>query len=123
MSEPDADHHRYRALLRAADDEPKRLALIQLLIDEGARDRFAARLKPSKPEPLPEYQRFLPFAAPLPAQRASHEVAGAGPPPRCGENPQCWGGGDGPKYVQGPVRVVGTDHFHLDSNGDGVGCE
>ena len=33
------------------------------------------------------------------------------------------GGGDGPKYVQGPVRVVGTDHFQLDSNGDGVGCE
>ena len=81
MSEPDADHHRYRALLRDADDEPKRLALIQLLIDEGARDRFAARLKPSKPEPLPEYQRFLPFAAPLPAQRASHEVAGPAPHP------------------------------------------
>ena len=81
MSEPDADHHRYRALLRDADDEPKRLALIQLLIDEGARDRFAARLKPSKPEPLPEFQRFLPFAAPLPAQRASRDVAGPAPHP------------------------------------------
>ena len=29
----------------------------------------------------------------------------------------------GPKYVQGPVRVVGTDHYRLDSNGDGVACE
>ncbi len=32
------------------------------------------------------------------------------------------GGGDGPKFV-GPVRVVGTDHFNLDSDGDGIGCE
>lgn len=36
----------------------------------------------------------------------------------------CKGGsGDGPKYVRGPVRIVGTDHFGLDSGGDGVGCE
>lgn len=77
MSEADADHHRYRALLRDADDEPKRLALIQLLIDEGARDRLAVRLKPSRPEPSPEYEPFVPFAAPMPAQRlvTSHEVA------------------------------------------------
>ena len=51
MSEADADHHRYRALLRDADDEPKRLALIQLLIDEGARDNLAAQLKRSRSEP------------------------------------------------------------------------
>src|SRR6185437_1190767 len=62
MSEADADHHRYRALLRDADDEPKRLALIQLLIDERARDRLAVRLKPSRPEPSPEYEPFVPFA-------------------------------------------------------------
>jgi hypothetical protein len=43
MSEPDVDHYRYRALLKAADDEPKRLALIQLLIGEGARDKQAAK--------------------------------------------------------------------------------
>ena len=32
------------------------------------------------------------------------------------------GGGDGPRYV-GRVRVVGTDHFGLDTDGDGIGCE
>jgi len=32
------------------------------------------------------------------------------------------GGGDGPKYVQGPVRVSGSDPYGLDSDGDGVGC-
>jgi hypothetical protein len=81
MSEADADHHRYRALLRDADDEPKRLALIQLLIDERARDRLAVRLQPTRPEPLPEYGPFVPFAAPMPAQRlvTSHEVAKPAP--------------------------------------------
>ena len=36
----------------------------------------------------------------------------------------CAGGsGNGPYYVRGPVYVVGTDHYRLDSDGDGVGCE
>lgn len=36
----------------------------------------------------------------------------------------CEGGsGDGPAYVQGPVRVVGSDIYDLDSDGDGFGCE
>jgi len=36
----------------------------------------------------------------------------------------CAGGtGDGPAYVQGPVRVIGTDVYRLDSDGDGIGCE
>ncbi|HEX6498054.1 MAG TPA: G5 domain-containing protein [Micromonosporaceae bacterium] len=33
------------------------------------------------------------------------------------------GGGNGPAYVQGPVRVVGTDIYDLDRDGDGIGCE
>jgi resuscitation-promoting factor RpfB len=36
----------------------------------------------------------------------------------------CAGGsGNGPKYVDGPVRVTGSDPYGLDDNGDGVGCE
>jgi len=36
----------------------------------------------------------------------------------------CAGGsGDGPAYVQGPVRVVGTDIYGLDRDGDGIGCD
>jgi hypothetical protein len=36
----------------------------------------------------------------------------------------CAGGtGDGPDYVQGPIQVVGDDHYGLDSNGDGVACQ
>lgn len=36
------DYHRYRQLLADAVDENKRLALINLLIEERARDRLAA---------------------------------------------------------------------------------
>ncbi len=36
----------------------------------------------------------------------------------------CAGGsGDGPAYVDGPVRVTGTDIYDLDRDGDGVACD
>ncbi|TDE02600.1 hypothetical protein E1269_21550 [Jiangella asiatica] len=36
----------------------------------------------------------------------------------------CAGGsGNGPSYADGPVNVVGSDIYDLDSNSDGVGCE
>ncbi|MEW2354104.1 G5 domain-containing protein [Spirillospora sp. NPDC029432] len=36
----------------------------------------------------------------------------------------CAGGsGDGPGYVQGPVRVVGSDIHDLDRDGDGIACD
>jgi lamin tail-like protein len=58
------------------------------------------------------------------------------PPPRCDPNykgacldPEasdydCTGGeGDGPEYVEGPIAIVGEDHFDLDGDGDGIACE
>ena len=33
------------------------------------------------------------------------------------------GNGNGPAYVQGPVRVVGVDIYGLDRDGDGIACE
>jgi hypothetical protein len=36
----------------------------------------------------------------------------------------CAGGsGNGPAYVDGPVRVVGSDIYGLDADDDGYGCE
>jgi hypothetical protein len=35
------DHDRYRSLIAAADNEEKRLALIDLLVAEKARDKLA----------------------------------------------------------------------------------
>ncbi len=37
------DYHRYRKLLAEAVDEPKRLALIDLLVEERAMDRLEAQ--------------------------------------------------------------------------------
>jgi hypothetical protein len=37
------DYHRYRQLLADAVDDDKRLALINLLIEERAKDRLAAQ--------------------------------------------------------------------------------
>ncbi len=36
----------------------------------------------------------------------------------------CAGGsGNGPKYVRGPVKVVGRDPYRLDRDNNGYGCE
>ena len=60
--------------------------------------------------------------------------AQSGPTRRCDPNytgcvpiasdVDCAGGsGNGPAYVQGPVRVIGQDIYDLDADGDGWGCE
>jgi hypothetical protein len=45
MSHSDAGYNfdRYRRLLAEADDEPKRMAFIDLLIEEKARDKLAVQ--------------------------------------------------------------------------------
>ena len=50
MNRPDSefDYPRYRKLLAEAVDEPRRLALINLLIDERARDKLAAQATQQK---------------------------------------------------------------------------
>ncbi|WP_243713107.1 G5 domain-containing protein [Actinomadura sp. 6K520] len=36
----------------------------------------------------------------------------------------CAGGsGNGPAYVRGPVRIIGSDIYDLDRDGDGIACE
>ena len=40
------------------------------------------------------------------------------------EDYDCAGGsGNGPRYVEGPLRVRPPDQFDLDRDGDGIGCE
>ncbi|MFF0367262.1 MULTISPECIES: hypothetical protein [unclassified Micromonospora] len=33
------------------------------------------------------------------------------------------GGGNGPAYVTGPVKVIGDDIYDLDRDNDGYGCD
>ncbi|WP_210405405.1 excalibur calcium-binding domain-containing protein [Rhodophyticola sp. CCM32] len=41
-----------------------------------------------------------------------------------GPDVDCAGGsGNGPIYVRGPIRVVGSDPYRLDRDGDGIACE
>lgn len=41
-----------------------------------------------------------------------------------GPDVDCAGGsGNGPRYVQGPVYVTGSDPYRLDADHDGIGCE
>lgn len=56
------------------------------------------------------------------ASRCDPNYSGACRDPNASEYDCAGGGGDGPKYVQGPIRVVGTDQHGLDGNGDGIAC-
>ena len=41
-----------------------------------------------------------------------------------GDDVDCAGGsGNGPRYVDGPVYVNGSDPYGLDGDGDGIGCD
>lgn len=87
--------------------------------------------KVDKPKPAQSQQtvrQITPKSAPEPAPAPK-------PRPSCDPNyseacvpiasdVDCAGGsGNGPSYVSGPVRVIGSDIYDLDRNGDGVGCE
>ncbi len=84
---------------------------------------------PVAPDPGP-----VPKPAPAPKPAPSPKPAPAPAPQTCtpGYDPclppasdyDCAGGkGNGPKYVNGPVRVTGSDPYGLDRDGDGIGCE
>jgi hypothetical protein len=62
--------------------------------------------------------------APPPPPPPSTDCQGYSPCLPPGPDVDCAGGsGDGPRYVNGPVNVNGSDPYGLDSDGDGVGCE
>jgi hypothetical protein len=70
--EPGSSEDRYRALLKDANTEQKQLALIQLLIDEGARDKLRAKRIDSERRELANLEpwRSISAFADLPAQSA-----------------------------------------------------
>ena len=75
------DLERYRTLLKNADDETKRLALIDLLMAERARDKLATRSKPVETEPpstqvLPIRSHSAPFEAKVPPPESQNTLAG-----------------------------------------------
>ena len=70
----------------------------------------------------------------LALEDAAHAAPRRGAEPACtegydpcippGPDVDCAGGsGNGPRYVEGPIRVTGSDPYGLDRDGDGIGCE
>jgi hypothetical protein len=61
-------------------------------------------------------------APPPTTQSCDPNYAGACLDPSSADYDCAGGSGNGPDYT-GYVRVVGTDHYGLDADGDGVACE
>jgi hypothetical protein len=80
------------------------------------RKTSGARVRLSKSE--------CPAPAPKPSPPPPTDCQGYSPCLPPGPDVDCrGGGGDGPRYVDGPVYVTGSDPYGLDTDGDGVGCE
>jgi hypothetical protein len=62
--------------------------------------------------------------APEPAPASGCDSNYSGPCVPIASDVDCAGGsGNGPAYVQGPVRIVGSDIYDLDRDGDGIACD
>jgi len=86
------------------------------------------------PAPPPPAQQAVPKPVPVPAKPAPAPKPPPQPQPQCDPNysgcvpiasdVDCAGGsGNGPAYVAGPIRVIGSDIYGLDNDNDGVACE
>ena len=60
---------------------------------------------------------------PRPASNAGCDPNYSGCVPIASDVDCVGGSGNGPAYVEGPVRVIGRDIYGLDFDGDGIGCE
>jgi micrococcal nuclease len=70
-----------------------------------------------------ECHRSRPRPSPSPRPRPRN-CQGYSPCISPGPDVDCAGGsGNGPRYVNGPVQVNGSDPYDLDRDGDGVGCD
>lgn len=67
--------------------------------------------------------RVCPKPAPPPQANCDPNYSGACLDPNAYDYDCAGGSGDGPKYVSGPITVVGNDHYGLDRDGDNVACE
>ncbi|MFC7613241.1 hypothetical protein ACFQV2_06075 [Actinokineospora soli] len=78
----------------------------------------------TKPKPKPTTPKPAPAPPPPPETTESDcdpNYSGCVP---IASDVDCEGGsGNGPAYVAGPVRVIGSDIYGLDRDDDGIGCE
>jgi hypothetical protein len=118
---------------KAAADKAAQEAAAKAAAEQAAAE--AARQEAAAAEAVRQQQAAA--AAAAAAAKAAVPVRPAAPAAPSGCDPNysggcvpiasdvdCAGGsGNGPAYVSGPVRVVGSDIYGLDRDGDGLGCE
>lgn len=80
-------------------------------------------------QPVTEVTSVGTYVAPPPPEPAPAQPAGCDSNyseacvPVSSDVDCAWGSGDGPAYFDGVARVVGTDKYDLDRDGDGWACE
>lgn len=84
---------------------------------DGRTDTSCTPPQAVSPPPPPET-----FSPPPPDQRDCNPNY-SGCVPNASDVDCAGGSGDGPKYVQGPLRVTGRDVYGLDRDRDGIACE
>lgn len=77
----------------------------------------------SAPPPPVTAQPAPPPAPPKPQPKAQCDPNYTGCVPIASDVDCAGGSGNGPAYVRGPVQVIGTDIYRLDSDNDGTACE
>jgi hypothetical protein len=78
---------------------------------------------PSAPVATAAAPSHAPTAALTKKRRCDRNYSGRCLRPNVSDYDCAGGSGNGPYYVSGPFRVVGTDHYRLDSDHDGIACE
>lgn len=77
---------------------------------------------PAAPQPQPQPQP-KPQPQPQPAPKPACDPNYSGCVPIASDVDCAGGSGNGPAYVAGPIRVIGSDIYGLDSDKDGIACE
>lgn len=119
-----------RSFLNAAGVDGQKIVSYEVTYTDGqetGRKQIGERIDPqpihqmtnigTKPKPA-----FKPAPAPKPAaSNCNPNYSGCVPN---ASDVDCSGGsGNGPAYVSGPIRVIGSDVYDLDRDGNGLACE
>jgi len=103
--------------MKNAPDDPENSIAYRTTIRRTRQHTSSSVSAPGHPAPS------NPTPAPSPAPSCDPSYKGACLKPNVSDYDCAGGSGDGPYYVQGPITVVGDDHYGLDRDGDGIACE
>ena len=74
-------------------------------------------------QPKETAPKSIPVSIPKPKPQSNCDSNYSGCVPVASDVDCAGGSGNGPAYTSGPVRVIGSDIYDLDRDGDGWGCE